>query len=91
MNREENLAYQRGYYARSTSRWPDHKPPLPPDSVIAEIITAAQQLRDGVDGELAKFEEDDPMAEVIYSHIERLDSALKAVSTWLLSPETEDL
>ena len=83
----ERRAYQRGYNrARS---WPDHRPPQPPNEIIAELMKAATELRDRVDGIFATFEEDDPIQAQVNDAIEPLDRAMKAVTKWLLENENE--
>jgi hypothetical protein len=81
----EKRAYQRGYYAGSSGRWPEHRPPLPPGEVLAPILQAARALRDGVDGELAKFGPDDDLATVLGPLVDALDAALAGLSRWLKS------
>ena len=73
--------YQRGY------RWPDHKPPIPPHPIIGRLIQALIDLRDCADGQMAAFDEDDPMARKFDPYIEAADEALSDVRTWLINVE----
>lgn len=75
--------YQRGY------KWPAHKPPLPPDPIIHRLMQALIDLRDCADGQMATFQEDDPMAKEFDPFIEEADEALSAVRTWLINSEDE--
>lgn len=85
--REEKLAYAKGYNARA--KWPLHKPPMPPEPMVAKLMTALTNLRNAVDGELAKFGEDDPIGEILGPRIDEADEALSDVGTWLLFFEDE--
>ena len=79
--------YSRGYYAGSSGKWPDHRPPVPPDGLVGELVRAMQALRDGVDSELATLPEDDPWQEKLGPLVDRADEALKAVGLWLREGE----
>ena len=83
MTREEKSAYARGYNAGANGRWPAHYPPIPPESVIADLMSALQKLRDGIDGALAKFDEDDELNVKISPLIEAADDAMCGVTEWL--------
>ena len=77
--------YSRGYEHSKVGRWPLHKPPFPPEPVIAELMAALRALRDAIDGEVAKFEQDDPINQALSPFITRADKAQEAVSLWLLN------
>lgn len=79
----EQRAYARGYNAGAKKAWPEHKPPLPPDPLIAEMMKAAIALRDAVDGEMATFDEGDEMAERLYAKVDALDEAMRRLTLWL--------
>lgn len=83
MTRGEKLAYARGYNKASQKGWPAHKPPLPPDPIVAEMMAAAKALRDAVDAEMATFEEGDEMAERLYAPVDALDAAMRRLTLWL--------
>ena len=74
--------YQRGY--QHGARWPLHKPPFPPEPVIAELVSALRELRDAIDGQLSTFEPNDPMNAALSPYIERADKAQQAMALWLL-------
>lgn len=88
MTHNERRLYGRGYNAGVNGRWPEHRPPRPPDENVAAILKAAQELRDGVDGEIAMFDEHDPIAKKLGPLIDALDDELVKVRRWLVSPET---
>lgn len=78
--------YKRGYsrgYQLGGKRWPDHKPPVPPDEVMGPIVKALKELRDAIDGELAPFDADDPLNVALSPAIDSATSALSGLSTWL--------
>jgi hypothetical protein len=81
----EQRAYSRGYAAaaRKVRVWPPHKPPLPPDPIVGDLVKAAQELRDAVDGEMATFEEGDEMAERLYAKVDALDETMRRLTLWL--------
>jgi hypothetical protein len=81
---DESRAYQRGYSAGVRKYWNLHKPPIPPDPIVGDLVRAAQVLRDTVDGECAKFEKGDEMAERLYVGVDAVDEAMKRLSLWLL-------
>lgn len=84
---KRQLIYAKGYAAGQRRSWPEHKPPRPPDAIVSELQEALQQLRDDIDGELAKFDEDDELNIVLSPSIERADEALRSVTKWLLDSE----
>lgn len=89
MTRGEKSAYQRGYAAGIRGRWPEHKPPLPPNEIIADLLLALREIRDHLDGELATI--DDPEWEAAFGPIiERADTAAQLVTEWLLSAPPSD-
>lgn len=53
-------------------------------------MSAARALRDAVDAELAMFDPEDELQEVLGGPVDRLDEALTAVSRWLMEPEACD-
>lgn len=87
MKTDAQKAYQRGYYAGSRGRWPEHKPPLPPDEVLSELIQTARTMRDAVDSWLAQFDEGDPVGDLIWPHIDNFDRANEKLNLWLKTQE----
>ncbi len=87
MTMEERKAYQRGY--QRASHWPDHKPPLPPNPILRDLVKAAMELRDCVDSQIAMLDPDDDWVEKYGPGIDKLDAALAAVGKWLKEPESK--
>jgi len=83
---DEKRAYSKGYNAGVRHRWPAHKPPRPPEEIIAELIHTAQALRDAIDAQLAMFDDDDPLELAIGHKIEAFDNAMTKVTQWLMNP-----
>ena len=79
---EERRAYQRGYQCAST-RWPMHKPPTPPEPIIARMMTVLKEVRDICDGFRATLDEDDLFGQELELAISKADDALISVSVWL--------
>lgn len=82
-NREYKLAYQRGYQRGIKGGWPDHRPPSPPDELVARLMDAARALRDGVDGELATLDGDDPWTERLGPLVDAVDESLARIGQWI--------
>ncbi len=82
MTIDEHKAYSRGYSKRA-EQWPEHRPPLPPDPVIAELMAALQELRDTCDTFRATLMPDDEFGAELEPGITRADKALTAVSLFL--------
>lgn len=80
----EKRAYQQGYQRGLRRSWPGHGPVYPPEQAVREIMEAAKELRQGIDGLLASFGEDDEANVELSPKIERVDKALEAVTTWLI-------
>jgi len=84
MTQEEKRAYQRGYAAGIRGRWPVHRPPQPPNQVIASLLLALREIRDHLDSELATI--DDAEWELAFSPIiNKADAAAESVTEWLAS------
>ena len=83
MSADEKKAYSRGYAASGSRRWPDHRPPLPPDEVIAGLMAALLELRNECDGLLATIDPDDDFAKALDPRLDAADDALRAVAKWL--------
>lgn len=81
MNREIQRAYSRGYTAGA--KWPEHKPPFPPNPIIRLLMEALRELRDVADTQCAMLGEDDDYAKQFDEPIDRADAALVAVGEWL--------
>jgi hypothetical protein len=75
--------YQRGYYAGSRGRWPEHVPPNPPHPLLNRLFSAAKELRNEADHICATISEDDDFAQKLAPRIDELDDAMIAVSKWL--------
>lgn len=86
MTLEETRAYSRGYSAGVKKQWPLHRPPEPPNELVASLMNAALNLRDCVDGELATIEQNDPWQKTLGNPMDALDQAMEAVGIWLTNP-----
>lgn len=84
MNRDEVLAYKRGYNT-SVRDWPKHRPPIPPDPVVGELVKALQELRDDVDSELACFAAEDEMVTALGPALDKATAALEQFTDWIRS------
>ena len=82
---ETQKAYARGYNRGSSGKWPDHRPPAPPDEILAAIVRAAQSLRDTADHICATISEDDEFALELAPRIDKFDSAMTKFGEWLRS------
>lgn len=85
----ERRGYQRGYSNSCKPRWPEHRPPEPPNEIVAGIIRTTRALRDGVDGYLATIDPDDEIEKQLGPLVDAVDASLIAVSNWLVSPEAD--
>jgi hypothetical protein len=83
MTHEERKAYQRGYNAGVSGRWPTHLPPAPPVGVVRELMEAAKALRDMADTYHATLPKDDEMAKDFAPLIDRIDDVFEHISDWL--------
>lgn len=81
--------YSRGYAAKSSGRWPDHRPRKPPDAIIGGLVEALQKLRDAVDGELAKFDPEDPLVEKLGPLVDAADIKLEKLGKWIRTGEAK--
>jgi ribosome modulation factor len=82
MTKEEQRAYQRGYATGIRGRWPAHRPPQPPNQVIANLLLALREIRDHLDTELAVI--GDPEWEAAFAPIiNKADAAAESVTEWL--------
>lgn len=81
---EQRRAYSRGYSTGSQGKWPAHRPPCPPVEVVAELMTAAREVRDALDDELAKMDDED-WEKRFSPMIDRIDTAMVSVSKWLMA------
>lgn len=80
------LAYGRGYSAGLRRLWPPHKPPVPPEPVIAELLAALETLCASMQAELATFTDDDPLVVALLEPLARARAAATAVTEWLAEP-----
>lgn len=86
MTDDEKRAYSKGYNAGARRAWPAHKSPVS-KGVVGEILAAAQELRDGIDGELATFAEDDELNIALGPLIDRYDEAMMKLNNWIREKE----
>lgn len=80
--------YSRGYSAGTSRKWPEYRPIVPPDPIVAQLVTALQRLRDGVDNELAMFGPDDEIQERLGPRLDEATEALAKLGKWVVEPET---
>lgn len=80
----ERKAYARGATNRN---WPAHKPPLPPEGMVAEMMKAGQALRDASDTLCASISANDEWALKLDPLIDAWDWQMKALTEWLKSSE----
>lgn len=88
--REESLAYARGYNTGSSGAWPKHRPPMPPDSIVGPMASAARALRDAVDFELATLSADDDIVLRLGPAVDLYDEATGRMGAWLRTPTEGD-
>lgn len=90
IDREQHNSLQRakyaGYRQGRDRRWPDWMPPLPPNKEVSRLISAAINLRNAVDGELAVLGENDSWQRTLGDPMDELTEALCKITRWL---ETE--
>jgi hypothetical protein len=86
MNEAETKAYGRGYQCGS-ERWPAHKPPMPPEPIVRDLMAAARELRDAADTICASLCEDDDFVISLGPKIDAVDEVLIKISNWLRKPE----
>jgi len=82
-----NLGYSRGY--NKGAKWPDHRPPRPPDEHVANLMDAATDLRNRVDGYLATISEDDELQDELGMGLDAVDNAMVSIGAWLKHESTE--
>ena len=94
MTEGEKRAYGRGYNTGSRHGWPSHKPPTPPDPLVAALIEALKSLRDAADWYCATVgcgsdseAIDDPFAAELIPKIDAANEALRAIVLWLTESE----
>lgn len=88
MTNDQQKYYSRGYYAGARGRWPEHRPPTPPDEVVAALMAALRELRDECDSALATLEPDDEFVRRLGPRVDAADEAMRRVSGWLLAQDS---
>lgn len=83
MTREQSLAYQRGYNAGRSRKWPEHLPPAPPDNIVKEILDAARRLCNAADAFQATWDEDDEGMKPLRDAIEEFNEKNGLISQWI--------
>ena len=79
---EFKRAYNKGY--KAGARWPEHRPPYPPEPIVRQLMEALHELRDVADTQCATLDEDDEYVAAFEAPIQKSDDAMRAVSEWLL-------
>ena len=82
---EERNAYAKGYYAGCRNRWPAHRPPTPPNGLVAGLVDAAMNLRDAVDSYLAVSDEEDELQKTLGNPMDEVTDAISRIGDWLRS------
>jgi hypothetical protein len=62
--------------------WPAHKPPEPPNEIVANLLLALREIRDELDGALATIDDAEWEA-ALGPIIDKADAAAEAVTEWL--------
>lgn len=75
--------YARGYNAGRRGSWPDHRPPTPPDEIVAAFMDATMKLRNAVDGELATLDGGDEWTKRLGPLVDAVDEQFIAIGRWL--------
>lgn len=83
MNNTEKRAYSRGFNAGRKGAWPLHRPPVPLNEDVKELMEALRALRDGVDSELATLCPDDEWVERLGPLVDQADHAFERIGEWL--------
>ena len=76
-------AYGKGYTAGSNRRWPEHKPPYPPQAEVRALMEAVHKLRDCADHLCATIDPEDDWYKELSPGIDEVDAALVKISEWL--------
>ena len=85
--REEQLAYARGYAAGA--KWPEHRPPHPPEPLIKELCEKAERLRNCVDSILSVLDPEDDWHDKYGPAVDGFDDLMMRVGQWLKRKELE--
>lgn len=85
-NRDYKLGYAKGYSAGTSRRWPEHKPIVPPDEIVGDLVQALMNMRNAVDGQLALFDPEDPLQGILGPHIDAADGILAKLDRWIKAP-----
>jgi hypothetical protein len=83
MNDDERRAYARGYNAAKSNRWPEHKPPAPPEPIIRKLLDALCGLRDAADAICATLDGNDEFVVRLGPWVDSADEATTSVTWWL--------
>jgi len=83
LNRDYQRGYSKGYNAGSARRWPEHKPPYPQGTQVANLMKAVHELRDSADGICSTIDPEDDFYKQLSPGIEAVDAALREISIWL--------
>lgn len=75
--------YAKGWYAGIRGRWPEHKPPIPPEKVLAQLMNSATNMRNEADTLCAVFDENDKSLDKLRNAIDNFDAAMTALTRWL--------
>lgn len=88
MTTEVHKAYNRGYFAGSKGAFPKGKPPIPPNDVIAELVTSLERLCNAVDNNLATLDDEDDWSRELGLPLDEGYAALERYREWVRDPTT---
>jgi hypothetical protein len=86
---DEKRAYAKGYNAAQRHAWPEHRPPVPPEPVLAALVKALSGLRDVADDLCATLDEEDPVAARLAPLVDVADEAMAGLTAWLTARPAE--
>lgn len=86
---DEKRAYAKGYNAGRRNDWPAHRPPVPPEPVLAALVKALSDLRDGVDGACATLDESDELTAQLSPLVDAANDALVGLTEWASGSKAE--
>lgn len=90
MTGEEKRYYARGYNRGAAGRWPEHRPPAPPDAYVARLLQQVRELRDAADTVCSTLCEDDEFVVILGAKIDAIDAELSRWSHWIRNGDAEE-
>lgn len=87
MSSDYQRAYSKGYLAGANGRWPEYKPPNPPQEQVLALFIAAKDLADAAHSVLSVIIPDEDIFIELKNQVESVDDAFCAISKWLKEPD----